>query len=196
VSDFAKRKLDFHPDALQAAVLDSQSKRGVLNCIRQRGKSTVLAIKAVHRACTVARSLILLASPCSRQSREFLRKAAEFLSRLGIKRRGDGDNSCPLSLPNGSRIVGIPGTEATIRGFSAVSLLLIDEASRASGWELTRCSAHVSRRQRGPLAKLASSPFGKRPFYEAGPLILWFRSEFHTGIASQNVYVSCYRYLH
>ena len=33
-------------------------------------------------------------------------------------------------LPNGSRIVGLPGTEATVRGFSAVSLLLIDEASR------------------------------------------------------------------
>lgn len=35
-------------------------------------------------------------------------------------------------LPNGSRIVGLPGTEGTVRGFSAVSLLLIDEASRVS----------------------------------------------------------------
>jgi hypothetical protein len=28
--------------------------------------------------------------------------------------------------------VGLPGTEATIRGFSAVSLLLVDEAARCS----------------------------------------------------------------
>jgi hypothetical protein len=38
-----------------------------------------------------------------------------------------------LALPNGSRIVGLPGVEGTVRGFSAVSLLLIDEASRVSG---------------------------------------------------------------
>ena len=47
-------------------------------------------------------------------------------------RRGTGDNEISLALPNGSRIVGLPGTEATVRGFSAVSLLLVDEASRVS----------------------------------------------------------------
>jgi hypothetical protein len=49
---------------------------------------------------------------------------------LGITPRGDGDNQTSLLFPNGSRIVGLPGMEATVRGFSAVSLLLIDEASR------------------------------------------------------------------
>ena len=43
--------------------------------------------------------------------------------------RGDGYNALSLLLPNGSRIVGVPGKETNIRGFSAVSLLLIDEAS-------------------------------------------------------------------
>ncbi len=33
-----------------------------------------------------------------------------------------------LQLPNGSRIVGLPGVENAVRGFSAVSLMLIDEA--------------------------------------------------------------------
>jgi hypothetical protein len=166
VSDFAKLKLGFEPDALQTAVLDSQSKRGVLNCTRQWGKSTVLAIKAVHRACTVAGSLILVASPCSRQSGEFLRKAAGFLSRLGIRRRGDGDNACSLLLPNGSRIVGIPGKEATIRGFSAVSLLLIDEASRLPD-ETYKSLRPMLAVGNGDLW-LMSTPFGKRGFfYEA-----------------------------
>jgi hypothetical protein len=132
VSEFARHKLAFEPDARQAAVLDSAAKRGILNCTRQWGKSTVLAVKAVHRAWTVAGSLTLVASPSERQSGEFLRKAAEFLGRLGVKRRGDGDNSSSLALPNGSRIVGLPGIESTVRGFSAVSLLLIDEASRVS----------------------------------------------------------------
>jgi hypothetical protein len=35
-------------------------------------------------------------------------------------------------LPNGSRIIGLPGTEATVRGFSSVALLLIDEAARVA----------------------------------------------------------------
>ena len=43
--------------------------------------------------------------------------------------RGDGDNESSLLLPNGSRIVGLPGTEATVRGFSAASMALIDEAA-------------------------------------------------------------------
>ena len=39
---------------------------------------------------------------------------------------------CGFQLPNGSRIVGLPGREATGRGVSAVNLLLTDEAARVS----------------------------------------------------------------
>jgi hypothetical protein len=35
-------------------------------------------------------------------------------------------------LPNGSRIIGLPESEDTIRGFSDVGLMIIDEASRVS----------------------------------------------------------------
>ena len=73
---------------------------------------------------------MLVASPSERQSAEFVRKAAEMVRKLGIRPRGDGDNAISLLLPNGSRIVGLPGMEETVRGFSAVSLLLIDEAAR------------------------------------------------------------------
>ena len=33
-------------------------------------------------------------------------------------------------LPNGSRIVGVPGNAETVRGFSGVSMVLVDEAAR------------------------------------------------------------------
>ena len=128
-SEFARSRLGFAADERQAAVLDSPAKRGILNCTRQWGKSTVLAAKAVHRVWTRPGSLVLVASPGKRQSRLFLRKAAEFLGKLGIRRRGDGDNEASLLLPNRSRIVGLPGTEATVRGFSAASMALIDEAA-------------------------------------------------------------------
>jgi hypothetical protein len=127
--DFAHIRLGFSPDAKQIEVLQSNAKRGILNCSRQWGKSTVTAAKAVHRAYTRPESTVLVACPCERQSAEFLRKATAMVRKLNIRPRGDGDNAISLLFPNGSRIVGLPGTEATVRGFSAVSLILIDEAA-------------------------------------------------------------------
>ena len=67
MSNFAHQYLAFNPDPLQ---------------------STVLAVKAAHRAYTRVGSLTLVGSPSVRQSAEFLRKTAEFLRRLAIPRRG------------------------------------------------------------------------------------------------------------
>jgi hypothetical protein len=127
---FAESELGFQPDHHQRRALESTADRVILNCTRQWGKSTVSAAKAVHLAYTKPDSLVLVASPSARQSAEFVRKASTFLRKLNIRPRGDGDNEISLALPNHSRIVGIPGIEHTIRGFSSVSLPLIDEASR------------------------------------------------------------------
>jgi hypothetical protein len=113
-------------------VLRSTSRRGILNCSRQWGKSTVTAAKALHQAWQRPESLVLVVSPTARQSGEFLKKAETFAVKLGARPRGDGHNAMSLALRNGSRIVGLPGSETTVRGFSAVSLLLIDEASLVS----------------------------------------------------------------
>ncbi len=122
VSNFARLRLGFEPDPLQSAVLDSSAKRGILNCTRQWGKSTILALKAAHRAYDIPGSLILVSSPSLRQSAEFLRKAAAFLAALGIPRRGDGDNPNSLALPNGSRIVALPGRSYRARLLGRLSV--------------------------------------------------------------------------
>src|SRR5258708_38233548 len=77
-SVWALDRLRFEADAQQSRVLDWTAKRGILNCTRQWGKSTVAAAKAVHRAGHEAESLVLVASPSSRPSRQFLAKAAAF----------------------------------------------------------------------------------------------------------------------
>jgi hypothetical protein len=83
-----------------------------------------------------------------------------------MKTKGDGDNEISLAFPNGSRIIGLPGTEATIRGFSAVALLLVDEAARVSD-ELYMAIRPMLAVSDGALW-LMSTPFGKRGFfYEA-----------------------------
>ena len=47
--EFARTRLGIEPDERQAEVLRSEAKRGMLNCTRQWGKSTIAAAKAVHR---------------------------------------------------------------------------------------------------------------------------------------------------
>ena len=108
-------------------------------------------------------SVELVVSPSARQSGEFLRKAEEFVMRLGMRPKGDGENDLSVTFPNGSRIVGLPGNEATVRGFSAVALLLVDEASRVSDtlYQAIRPMLAVSR---GALW-LMSTPNGPRGFF-------------------------------
>ncbi len=47
---FARDRLAFEPDLDQARALDPFIRRGLLNCCRQWGKSTTVAIRAVHQA--------------------------------------------------------------------------------------------------------------------------------------------------
>jgi hypothetical protein len=165
-AEWVRTALGFEADAAQQEILRSDKQRGLLNCTRQWGKSTVTAAKAIHQAYHFPESLTLVVSPSARQSGEFLRKATGFARKLGIRPKGDGDNEISLELPNRSRIVGLPGSEATVRGFSAVSLMLVDEASRVSD-ELYLAIRPMLAVSDGALW-LMSTPFGKRGFfYEA-----------------------------
>ena len=166
ILDFVRRTLGFEPDERQRELLLSEAKRLILNCARQWGKSTVAAMMAVYRAYTRPGSLVLVASPGERQSAEFIRKAREWSLNWESTPRGDGDNAISLLFPNGSRIVGLPGMEATVRGFSAVSLLLIDEASRVEP-EMYKALRPMLAVGGGDLWMM-STPNGKQGFfYEA-----------------------------
>lgn len=128
----ARRSLDIDPDPWQTQLLRSRSPRVLLNIHRQAGKSTTTGILATHRAVYSPGSLILVISPSERQSMELLRKALDVYHGLGHTVPADAENKLSLELTNGSRIVALPGKEETIRGFSAVDLLIIDEAARVA----------------------------------------------------------------
>jgi len=161
--EWVRTRLGFEPDVAQTAVLRSDARHGILNCTRQWGKSTIGAAKAVHRAWSRAGSVVLVASPSERQSAELMLKAAGMLRKLGIRPRGDGTNSVSLLLPNGSRIVGLPGVEGTVRGYSAVSMLLIDEAARVED-AIYLALRPILAVGNGDLW-LMSTPWGKRGFF-------------------------------
>lgn len=158
--------IGFMPDGWQSRLLVSDSKSLLLNCARQSGKSTVAALVAVHRAVHVAKSLILLVSPSLRQSSELFRKVSDWLAQLPIRPHMPEDNKLSCVLDNGSRIVSLPSSESTIRGFSAVDLVIFDEASRLDDplYFSVRPMLAISR---GRLIAM-STPFGKRGWwYEA-----------------------------
>jgi hypothetical protein len=161
--DWVQKNLGITPDDRQAALLATSSKRTILNCCRQWGKSTITAAKTVELAYRNPGSLVIVVAPGARQSHEFVLKAEAFLSRLKVKPKGDGQNPVSLVFPNGSRIVGLPAVESTIRGFSAVSLVVIDEASRVPDdvYHAIRPMLAVSD---GALW-LISTPLGKRGFF-------------------------------
>lgn len=157
---FTTEYLDFAPDQWQTEILRSQDKRIILNCCRQAGKSTIAAILSLHRVLFYPLSLILLVSPSLRQSAELFRKVTDFYKLLPIKPKLVEDNKLSLQLDNGSRIVSLPGEEANIRGYSNVTLIIEDEASRVSDelYKAVRPMLAVS----GGRLVLMSTPFGKR----------------------------------
>lgn len=78
---------------------------------------------------TEPESLVIIASPSERQSAELLLKLKKFTKLLSWKTRTDGVNQHSLVLVNGSRIVALPDSEKRVRGYSAVRLLIVDEAA-------------------------------------------------------------------
>lgn len=160
---FARDMLNFHPDPWQEKVLRSDSKRMLFCCSRQSGKTSIAGLLAVHRARYYPGSLILLVSPSLRQSSESFRKISEFLDRLSVRPTLIEDNRLSCVLPNHSRIISLPNSEATIRGFSNVTMLILDEASRIEDALYKSCRPMLA--ISGGRIIAMSTPFGRRGFF-------------------------------
>lgn len=159
-------RMGMEPDAWQRRLLRSSSKRVLLNIHRQAGKSTTTGALAVHTALYQPDSLILLLSPGLRQSGELFKKCLSTYHSLGESVPADAENKSTLELSNGSRIVSLPGKEETVRGYSGVRLIIIDEASRVPD-DLYMSVRPMLAVSGGSLVAL-STPFGTRGWwYEA-----------------------------
>jgi hypothetical protein len=180
-------------DPWQLRVLSSDAPRIALLCSRQVGKSTAAAALALRTAVLEAPALVLITSPSERQSGEFMVKVKGFYAALRRPRKLAGtvrkasridaeeagldeawlalpqrarESALQLHLKNGSRIIGLPASPATILGYSGVSLLVVDEAARVPD-DLYRTCRPMLATSRGRLLAL-TTPFGKRGwFFEA-----------------------------
>lgn len=166
------RLAGMEPDTWQADLLRSDWQRALLLCSRQAGKSVTTAALALHTAVYQPGSLVLLLSPGLRQSGELFRKVMHLFHALPHTVPVRRESALQLELGTGSRVIALPGQEATLRGFSGVDLLVVDEAARVAD-ELYYAVRPMLAVSGGRLVAL-STPFGKRGFFhsewtEGGP---------------------------
>ncbi len=160
---FAEEALGLDLDPWQREVLQSTGKRDLLNCSRQAGKSTTAAVLGLHAAMYRPGSLTLLVSPSLRQSSELFRKVTDLKALLPSQPDLLEDNKLSMSVKGGGRVVSLPGSEQTIRGFSGASLIVLDEAARVED-QLYYAVRPMLATSNGRLVGM-STPFGKRGWY-------------------------------
>jgi len=175
------RQAGLEPDPWQIQVAQSSATRILLNCCRQSGKSTLTAALALATAFREPNALVLVLSPSLRQSQESFRKVLDVYRACPTPLPTRAESALRLELANGSRIVSLPGVESTVRGYSRVRLLIVDEASRVDD------SLYYSVR---PMLSIAqgrcialSTPFGKRG---------WFHHEYTEGAGWERVQITAY----
>ncbi len=150
-------------DPWQIEALNHTGDRLLLCCSRQAGKSTVTAIRALHEIIFNPGCLVLLVSPSQRQSSELFKKVTGLIKYLPEQPGKTEDNKLSLTLKNESRLVSLPSTEATVRGYSGPSLVIFDEASRVPN-SLFHSISPMLATSKGQLI-LLSTPAGKRGFF-------------------------------
>lgn len=162
---FAVEALGLVPDEWQANVLRSPSKRLILLCSRQAGKSTVAAILAIHQAVFVPGSLTLVVSPSLRQSvGELGRRISGGLDRLeaGPRSRGGhaahseareriADRLRPGERDDDSRLLGRP-SDRRRSGLRSRFRLRGDQADARRESRSPRADVDSERTKRSPLS--------------------------------------------
>ncbi len=150
-------------DPWQRSALESASRQLLLNVTRQGGKSTVAALLGLHEALSRTGALVLAVSPGERQSKLLFRTMMRFYRALGRPVPSVVENKLSLELANGSEIHALPGNEDTVRGFSDVALLLVDEASRVPDEMMVAVRPMLS--VSGGRLVTMSTPWGKRGWW-------------------------------
>lgn len=151
-------------DDWQRASAESKSRKHLFLCTRQAGKSTCSAIMAAHEAAYTEGSLTLMLAPSLRQSGELFRTCLRLLKTVEAPvPKIISESALRCELENGSRIIALPGSEATTRGYAAATLVIVDEAARVPD-ELIAAVRPALATTNGRFVCL-STPAGKRGFF-------------------------------
>lgn len=149
------------PDAWQERVLHSTARKLVMVTGRQCGKSTVVAVLAIHLALTVNGSTVLLVAPSLRQSSLLFSTVMGVYNKLTGMDDPEAESKLSVLFSNQSRIVALPGNGGdTIRGFSA-DAVFCDEAARVPIETLEACRPMMAVRKKSRLVLLTSASWAQ-----------------------------------
>lgn len=125
------RLAGYVPDPWQADLLRRAPKRALLLASRQCGKSLVAAGLVLNIVLHQPNSLAILMSGGERQAGEFYKSnVLKMWEQLGRPVKDVRQTELTMMLANGSRIISLPSTENTIRGYANVSVIVLDEAAK------------------------------------------------------------------
>jgi hypothetical protein len=159
------RDCGVEPDPWQADLLRCPAKRVLMLCSRQSGKSETAVLRAVWNA-LYDPGLIVMVSPSQRQSSELFKRFVQRYAELKDGPELVTESALRCELANGSRVIALPGSERTTRGYAAVRLVVVDEAARVED-DLLQAIRPMLATTNGTLVAL-TTPAGKRGwFFEA-----------------------------
>lgn len=157
----------FATDPWQGDLLCSGSRRVLMLCSRQSGKTTVTALKSLHVAQYEPGSLIVLLAPAQRQSAEMLRSIKIMHRHLDNAVPIKAESVLKLEFENDSRVLALPGGDAdgkTIRGLAGARLVVVDEAARVPDDLLAAARPMIATNKNGALIAL-TTPAGRRGWF-------------------------------
>lgn len=158
------RAVGENPRQWQEEMLRSRADRILLNCCRGAGKTTAAAYLALWTALFTPGEDVVVLSSSMRQAKQLLRIARNAYRAIGEPLEAGEDNKLTLELKNGSRILVLPNTRGTGRGFHPI-LLIVDEAAQIDDENFFALTPGVGSTGR---IVIMSTPYGRRGFfYEA-----------------------------
>lgn len=122
--EWARSVHPFKLDPWQEKAFASPRKNVLLNVSRQIGKSTTAGTVGAYRSKYKPGALVLIFSPTMRQSFELFDKTRPLVADDAVEY-----NKHEATLANGSRIVCLPGSADTVRGFSRPDVVIVDEGA-------------------------------------------------------------------
>ena len=135
------RDCNIIPDEWQERLLRDRPKRALLNCSRQSGKTETAIFLGLWTAIYEPGSLVLIVSPSQRQSQEVFRRLLIAYGKLKGVPELTQESALRATFANGSRVIALPGSEKTTRGYAGARLIILDEAAELT----TTCSPHSGR---------------------------------------------------
>lgn len=147
------------PDPWQAKLLRSQSRNIAVNCSRQSGKSTTCGWRAHHSLKFKPNAFVLIVSASIRQASELFDKIVETNAKAREPLVPTTNNTREVRYTNGARLVVVPSSADTVRGFSGVTDLIEDEAAFVGDDVYAACAPMVA--ASGGTHIMLSSPQGQ-----------------------------------